>query len=163
MEPAIPILMLHHAHSSNAFRRFGLSAGKRSTSQTHRVLTLAFYAQALTLAALPALPLTAMAGALEALALAPPVLEAVPVPEALSAPYLFSNSAVVGSVVLELEPSPYAAFSMEVVVSAGGEGALFEVERLSRSSTHCTVWATAVSALATACEGVDFRSLATVA
>ena len=40
---------------------------------------------------------------------------------------------------------------------------LLESERLSRSSIHCTVWAAALSALATAWDGVVFRSLCTVA
>lgn len=37
------------------------------------------------------------------------------------------------------------------------------MERLSRSSIHCTVWATAAVAFAIDCEGVDFRSFCTVA
>ena len=49
---------------------------------------------------------------------------------------------------------------MVVVVD---EEELRELERLNRSSTHCTVWAAALSALATAWDGVDFRSLSTVA
>ena len=53
---------------------------------------------------------------------------------------------------------------MEVVGSMVVEDEeLLESERLSRSSTHCTVWATAAVALSIACEGVDFRSLCTVA
>lgn len=43
------------------------------------------------------------------------------------------------------------------------EEELLESERLSRSSIHCTVWAAALSAVATAWDGVDFRSLSTVA
>jgi hypothetical protein len=61
------------------------------------------YAQALTLAALPELPLVAMAGALEAVGLVPEELPAAPALEVLPAlsPYLLSSSAVSGSVVLE--------------------------------------------------------------
>jgi hypothetical protein len=67
------------------------------------------YAQALTLAALPELPLVATVGALKVLAaLVPAVLAAVPVLEALPvlSPYLLSRSAVAGSVVLEFEFCP---------------------------------------------------------
>ncbi len=53
---------------------------------------------------------------------------------------------------------------MEAAGSAGVEfEELFPLEMLSRSSTHCTVWATAVSALVTAWEGEDFMSFCTVA
>lgn len=39
---------------------------------------------------------------------------------------------------------------------------LFELDRLSRSSIHCTVWLTAVSAFVIACDGVLFKSFCTV-
>jgi hypothetical protein len=52
---------------------------------------------------------------------------------------------------------------MEVVGSAGVVELLFELESVSRSSTHCTVCATALSAFVIACEGVAFKSLCTVA
>ena len=52
---------------------------------------------------------------------------------------------------------------MAVVGSTGAAEELFELERLSRSSTHATVWAAADSALATDCDGVLFKSLCTVA
>jgi hypothetical protein len=53
------------------------------------------------------------------------------------------------------------AVTGSVVLVLGEE--LLESERLSRSSIHCTVWAAALTALATAWDGVDFRSLSTVA
>ena len=52
---------------------------------------------------------------------------------------------------------------MDVVGSVGVVELLLELESVSRSSTHCTVCATAPSAFVTACEGVVFKSLCTVA
>lgn len=52
---------------------------------------------------------------------------------------------------------------MEVTGSSVVVEGVLASARLSRSSTHCTVWATAAVALAIACEGVVFRSLETVA
>jgi hypothetical protein len=48
---------------------------------------------------------------------------------------------------------------MDVVGSKGVVEELFEPEMFSMSSTHCTVCAAALSAFATACEGVVFKSL----
>ena len=46
---------------------------------------------------------------------------------------------------------------MDVVGSTGMGEALLELERMSRSSTDCTVCATALTAFVTACDGLDFK------
>ena len=52
---------------------------------------------------------------------------------------------------------------MAVIGSGLLEDEVLELPMLSRSSTHCTVCATAACALAMACEGVFLRSSWTVA
>jgi len=95
--------------------------------------------------------------------LLPELLALEALPAVAPSPYLLSSRAVVGFVAVEDVLTPNALSSMDVVGSKGVVEELFELERVSRSSTHCTVCATALSALAMACEGVVFRSPCTVA
>ena len=88
----------------------------------------------------------------------------LPLPELLAlvalapAPYLLSSRAVVGFVAVDDVLNPYALSSIFVVGSSGVVEELFEPDMFSMSSTHCTVCATALSALVIACEGVVCRS-----
>ncbi len=89
--------------------------------------------------------------------------ELVELVEVAPSPYLLSSNATVGFVVVEVGSIPYALSRIEVAGSTGVVEVVFEFARLNRSSTHCTVCATALSAFAIACDGVVFNSLWTVA
>ena len=108
------------------------------------------YAQALTLAALPELPLVAMAGALEAVGLVPEVASGRAGAGGAAgavAILAFQAARSSGSACWGSGSARRRLFSTAVAGSTGVVGALLVLERLSRSSTHWTVCATAVSAL----------------
>ena len=70
---------------------------------------------------------------------------------------------VVEAVGVDVAPLVEVLSRMDVVVSTGVEEVFWLVDRLSRSSIHWTVWATALSALFTAGAGAAFKSACTVA
>jgi len=71
------------------------------------------------------------------------VVELVLLP-VVPSPYALSRIAVAGFVVFEFELCPYAALRIDVVGSTGAACTSFVLDKLNRSSTHCTVWFTAL-------------------